>query len=297
MLTEWEKIQGNADASESDPSDTGGCAEYDAINIGDLDAEVIIYTVVYKRIAVRQEPSLDGKVLNMAEKGDKLRTFGWDETGKWRKIHFKLPGGSGKLVPAWALVKHDQLGPLLQPVGNNTPLQEQTADAQPSHFGIALRDSESPVYLLNSDELRLAAREAPSSPSRGGRQQKDGWTDFMGKLGKGKKDAEESDGEEEQPNGQFAFVSQEEADQLVQSGAELYEVVIRPSIAIYAKPTKESTMIGNILVGLRLDTFAWDESQLWRKVCCQLRPSGKLLTGWVRVTHDEGFELLKRVTD
>merc|ERR1712023_100630 len=72
-----------------------------------------VYTVAYKRVAVRQTPSLEGKVLDMVEKGQQLRTYDWDETNRWRKVHFKLPI-TAVMVAGWVLVKHDQLGVLLR---------------------------------------------------------------------------------------------------------------------------------------------------------------------------------------
>merc|ERR1711990_599984 len=69
-FTEWEQLMGNVEDSETDPDEPRDLGDYEVIDPLDLfDSESIVHTVTYSRIAVRQTPSLDGKVLDMREKG------------------------------------------------------------------------------------------------------------------------------------------------------------------------------------------------------------------------------------
>jgi len=114
-VTEWMKIMGEKEeSSESEfPEDPYEGFSLIYVRPEEVEKRGVQHEVVYKQIALRLAPSIDGKVIGVASKGDVLKSFGRDESGQWRRVHFKLPMVNTK-VWAWALVEHRQLGPLLK---------------------------------------------------------------------------------------------------------------------------------------------------------------------------------------
>ncbi|CAK8998025.1 unnamed protein product [Durusdinium trenchii] len=66
-----------------------------------------------RKVAIRKKPSVNAHVLGAFEYGQRLVLFEADETGTWRKLHFRLRGGHGGLVEAWVMLQHPQLGVLV----------------------------------------------------------------------------------------------------------------------------------------------------------------------------------------
>ncbi|CAJ1343297.1 unnamed protein product [Effrenium voratum] len=84
----------------------------------------IEHVVVYKKVAIRKRPCSDSHVLGACEQGQSLQLFEADETGNWRKLHFRLRGGYGSLVEAWVMLRHPSLGMLLRPANEKAEMSE-----------------------------------------------------------------------------------------------------------------------------------------------------------------------------
>eukprot|EP00933_Yihiella_yeosuensis_P008537 TRINITY_DN114035_c0_g1_i1.p1 TRINITY_DN114035_c0_g1~~TRINITY_DN114035_c0_g1_i1.p1 ORF type:complete len:310 (+),score=68.81 TRINITY_DN114035_c0_g1_i1:56-931(+) len=74
----------------------------------------IEFEVVHKRVAIRKRPDPKGHVLGALEKGEHVTLFDIDSSKTWRKLHFRLPGGKQRLVEAWVMLRHEELGTLLR---------------------------------------------------------------------------------------------------------------------------------------------------------------------------------------
>uniref|UniRef100_A0A7S4S1L9 Uncharacterized protein n=1 Tax=Alexandrium monilatum TaxID=311494 RepID=A0A7S4S1L9_9DINO len=258
------------------------------------------YEVVFKRIAIRRRPSEEGKVFGTAVMGEKLATYSWDETGKWRQIHFRLLGGWGSKVVAWVMVSHPQLGVLIRPEGGQAaeaaptvglaPVVPLQAAAEQRETTPAAKAGPLPVGV---EELEEAARELEELRAR------------HGSAGAGKKDKkvselellrgatpEESEDEEEveplttvSPEG-FTYATVEELDEGAESGGIQYQVVHKPFVAIRHQAIPKGKVVNSMEYGEYIDTFGWDTRRKWRKLFCRM-PDGRIIVAWMMTEHPE----------
>merc|ERR1712060_433422 len=80
--------------------------------IADSNCNSETYEVVTKRVAIRKEPQDNAQVFTIAKMGDNLELYEWDETQNYRKT---FTDHKGYHLSAWVMVKHPELGILLQP--------------------------------------------------------------------------------------------------------------------------------------------------------------------------------------
>lgn len=128
------------------------------------------YEVVHTRIAIRKRPSVESRVLGTAEKGEILNLYDWDKSHVWRKLHYRLRGGWGSLVEAWVMVRHQQLGSLLKPVGDLLP---EDTPAEPAAPAAVASTAPSEPLRVNSEGAGAtpagpAVRPRPAAPGPAG---------------------------------------------------------------------------------------------------------------------------------
>jgi len=310
QFTEWEKLLGNTADSESDVDDDivdDPCDPYEYVCC-EHGTEPETYKVTCERIAVRKTPSLDGKVLGILTRGATLETLGWDAAKIWRKIHYSV-GYPPVTVVAWVLVRHSDLGFLIRPLYDGDDcvdeqfrrLVEQECQPTEDHVvhvvpdrPVQLKSADAPLLLLSRARLEVVACELLAQPMSKRSSQLDDWEQLMNSVGKLHcESGDESDADSivsaihDSPSRALALLSD----------ALTLEVVIKPRASIYTRANKtvESKVIGKLDFGCRFDVFEWDESDNWAKLFCQVKPSGKLVEGWVQMNHEDGFEILQRV--
>eukprot|EP00930_Biecheleria_cincta_P091791 TRINITY_DN81448_c0_g1_i1.p1 TRINITY_DN81448_c0_g1~~TRINITY_DN81448_c0_g1_i1.p1 ORF type:complete len:329 (+),score=80.40 TRINITY_DN81448_c0_g1_i1:72-1058(+) len=238
------------------------------------------YEVVYKRVAIRKSPSIDARVFGACEKGERLKLFeSDDESGLWRKLHFRLLGGHGPLVEAWILTKHHQLGLLLRRTDGIADDASPGRGAATRHFrpqaGAAAEAAAGQPPDLSSEEDQTAAAAA-----------------IVANAGQRLSLAREV----QLPSG------------IVHGGLETFEVVRKPFVAVRSRPRTDATIIFTAETGQIVETFGEDETGLWRKVFCVVDIAGKAideetlamlptapLVAWVLTTHENLGMLLKPV--
>ena len=194
----------------------------------------IEHTVVYKKVAVRKGPHIDCHVLGAFEKGHQLLLFEADETGMWRKLHFRLCGGHGGLVEAWVMLHHPQLGVLVSRDGEDPPLappMPPNATAEPAVLATSLPQTS----LQLPKEGDRAAHLATLAAEFGERLQ------LMA--------------EDLHPN--------------IMNQKETFQVVRQPVVAVRSQPSTEAQIVFSVEYGREVDTFGVDSSGLWRRVFCQ----------------------------
>jgi len=68
------------------------------------------------KMAVREEPNSNGKVIDMLVEGDEVRLHEEDETGKWRRVMVSCLHFNHQPGPGWVLLHSESLGHLLEKV-------------------------------------------------------------------------------------------------------------------------------------------------------------------------------------
>lgn len=195
----------------------------------------IEHTVVYKKVAVRKGPSIDCHVLGAYEQGQQLMLFDSDDTGSWRKLHFRLRGGHGGLVEAWVMLRHPQLGVLVSRDGEEPPAAAPVAaPAAPVVPAATVREPPKASLHLPEEGDRAAHLAALAA-------------EFGERL--------ELMAEDLHPN--------------VMNLKETFQVVRKPMVAVRSQPSTEGQIVFSVEYGTEVDTFGVDSSGLWRRVFCQ----------------------------
>jgi len=243
------------------------------VYIPERDAERedgIEFEVVHTRIAIRQIPSIEGRVLGAFEKGDRVQLFESDESGRWRRLHYRLRGGWGCLVEAWVLLHHEELGWLLKRSGSEL----EAAEASLPGSSLQGQAPQAEVDPLGTDDRTAAAASLASSAGQ-----------------------------------RLRLISAQELPETVVIGEqEQFEVVRRPFIAVRSQPRMDGPIVTTVEFGEHVDTFGEDESGLWRKVFCVCTTAGhkvqeqavkqlcsSLLPAWMLLRHQDLGALLRSV--
>lgn len=237
------------------------------------------YEVVHKRVAIRKRPSTDARVFGACEKGERLKLFeADDESGLWRKLHFRLLGGHGPLVEAWILTKHHQLGMLLRRLDGIADDVKSGRRPAPRHFrpqaqGVAASEP-LPDFLGEDDQTARAAALVAEA-------------------------------------GQRLRLARDVQlpSTMVVGEPQTFEVVRKPFVAVRSQPSTDGPIVLTAETGQIIDTFGMDESGLWRKVYCVVDLAGKAvdedtlamlptapLEAWVLTKHERLGMLLKHVS-
>uniref|UniRef100_A0A7S1RM72 Uncharacterized protein n=1 Tax=Alexandrium catenella TaxID=2925 RepID=A0A7S1RM72_ALECA len=248
------------------------------------------YEVLRDRVAVRKLPHTNARVLEVLELGQVVQVFEWDETWTWRKTHSKLRGGIGGLVEAWVMIRHDNLGRLLAPVGyQEDPQPTAPEEVSVSALGMAeepareeergRRGGAGPEFeavvqanawlIRNHDELRYCISEmgvATAEP-----------TDMV----------TTADGTQIMPAADILAV--------MGAGRAPYEVVRRPLVIARSAPTPSGKMLSAVNVGTIVDTYGMDASGLWVRVFGQFGSCPLFGPAWMLIEHTEFGTLLRAV--
>merc|ERR1712178_587592 len=100
----------------------------------------------------------------------------------------------------------------------------------------------------------------------------------MASVGKMSAPTEESEDDNEEVDTSFDVLYRYQAERHAEGESVLYEVNIKKA-TVFAKPSNKSDMLGKLTYGMQVDTFAWDDSKMWRQVCCELKPRSRFLIG------------------
>eukprot|EP00418_Pyrodinium_bahamense_P074348 CAMPEP_0179101228 /NCGR_PEP_ID=MMETSP0796-20121207/46793_1 /TAXON_ID=73915 /ORGANISM="Pyrodinium bahamense, Strain pbaha01" /LENGTH=357 /DNA_ID=CAMNT_0020799075 /DNA_START=79 /DNA_END=1152 /DNA_ORIENTATION=+ len=269
--------------------------------------------VVYKRIAIRKRPSGEAKVIGTAELGQTLRTFGWDDTGSWRKIHYKLRGGWGSTVAAWVMHHHPKLGVLLKCPGETAaelPVQDTglpaaaaavlAADAGAAPIAAAIPQKN--FVPISAGELEDAASELEKLEI----EHAERWSKKKEKkqlseleLLKGAKQ-EESEGEDTEPPALpttspegFTYATVDEMLEAADHGGMQYQVVQKPSAEVRSMAGAKGKTVTTVPCRSYVYTFGWEDptKKKYRKIFCST-PDNRVVVAWMRVEHPElGIQL------
>eukprot|EP00931_Biecheleriopsis_adriatica_P123431 TRINITY_DN98478_c0_g1_i1.p1 TRINITY_DN98478_c0_g1~~TRINITY_DN98478_c0_g1_i1.p1 ORF type:complete len:302 (+),score=60.67 TRINITY_DN98478_c0_g1_i1:33-938(+) len=220
------------------------------------------YEVVHKRIAIRKRPAINAHVLGACEKGEKLCLFEADETGIWRKLHFRLRGGFGSLVEAWVMLRHEQLGALLR----RTDGLEEALTPPAVRANAEVAEPLSTRLSGAVDRTKAAAALAAELGQR------------------------------------LCLLScQELPPRMVMGDVQRFEVIRQPFTAVRSQPSMDGAIVMTVEYGVQLDTFEYDDSGAWRKVFCTCTASEQVgvfetpLAAWMLVEHPALGPLLKEV--
>mmetsp|Transcript_5655 Transcript_5655/g.21398 ORF Transcript_5655/g.21398 Transcript_5655/m.21398 type:complete len:390 (+) Transcript_5655:62-1231(+) len=278
--------------------------------------------VVYKRVAIRKNPSLEARVLGAACEGEVMFLLEWDETRTWRRLHYRLRGGWGGLVHAWVLMKHSQLGTLVRAPGEAVVRGPQQAQLPVCPCGSTfaaeamfcskcgskrlvpgVTEPPEPEFTSDRSRLKWSGREQPRGlkprPKQGGPVAADGNLVLMSALELSYLAMEDGD-EEDMSLGTDGCVpvSSKEMRVLVAEGGEQYEVVYKPFIAVRSQPSIDGKISGTAMYKQRLDTFGWDDSKEWRRVLAKVSGSNsRLVEAWVLVVKPGVGALLQLVPE
>ncbi|CAE7212001.1 IRX7 [Symbiodinium sp. CCMP2456] len=195
------------------------------------------YVVTYKKVAIRKIPSTESHVLGALEAGDKLTLFDADVTGAWRKLHYKLKGGYGSLVEAWVMLRHHQLGALVQRADGKSDRVEAKAVSIEAPVAAPAVDASA------EEEVDKTARAAALAAEFGER---------------------------------LLLMSAQDVRRFMPTGnRRTFEVVWKPTVAVRTMPHKDALIVTTAEHGLQIDTFGTDETGEWRKVYCSCTSSGR----------------------
>lgn len=101
---------------------TDGCR---CISSKDLQSEISLdnpqeFEVIHRPcVYIRNEPSTKGRAVGITRPGQRLDTFGWDETKQWRKLLGNIGKEEHRIVVGWINVFSPEHGQLLQVVGGD----------------------------------------------------------------------------------------------------------------------------------------------------------------------------------
>lgn len=104
-----DEIDGDTEMGED------GCIPASSREVIDAAAEGNdVYEVVHgPYTAVRNIPSTDGRIVGTCLVGERVDTFGWDDSGRWRRVFGRIEG-TGRMVSAWMMLEKPGVGALLE---------------------------------------------------------------------------------------------------------------------------------------------------------------------------------------